>query len=54
MKRIFQSHLALSSQLKFNMPILELIELNGCNKVSIIDLIFANHKLYAARPDKFL
>ena len=61
MKRIIQSHLALSSQLKFNMPILELIEINGSNKAHIknnqnlpLDLTCANRKLYAARPDKFL
>ena len=61
MKRIIQSHLALSSQHKFNLPILELIELNASNKMHIknskhppLDLTCANLKLYAARPDKFL
>ena len=61
MKRIIQSHLALSSELKLNMPILELIELNASNKVHIknnqnlpLDLTCANLMLYAARPDKSL
>ena len=61
MKRIIQSHLALSSELKFNMPILELIELNASNKAHIknnqnlpLDLTSANLMLYAARPDKSL
>ena len=35
MKRIIQSHLALSSEPKFYMPILELIELKASNKAHI-------------------